>query len=368
MRIHKLGWILVSLVLVCLLGCQKTEVVSEGTEDITVEEQLLEVEISVEEDSLVKQENTDNSRKEVESVRQDVEQFLEQLTFHSGMSPLPAFDEIAELDVRLLTYIGAFNVLDGQESVAFTDVDQKVRQLFGQDITIDWDAVKVNPPWRFEVFDDVDELFIIGMGLPFVEFMAKVLEIEEVEAGYEAKIIYFDIDSFEMEVDPQFIYPVILQNGRIIGQVVEEEGSREYQFNVPLEQLTIHTFTFEYDEVENLILKRSEIENEFELVEDFTYELACEYAYDYFGVDSDHVIFDQRTEVPYQSMWSNEQLHLVRWVNLFPVDGEQGGSGGPTYWVSNYGQVYEDDWQSSLPGHRCYKYEDEIQFILSDNK
>ena len=318
------------------------------------------------EEAFSNEDDENMNKRDIELVKEDINQYISKLKVPLTLYGIPLFssvdelslDDVAAFAVRLLADECEYQ----KELFSLDEVENKSKQLFGSSYEINKESFdyqdQVGVWWNYEL----NQFELIGIGMP-EEWRGKVINVEENGDGYEAEIIYFQTsywtDGGYGEMREQ---PLLIQNNKVIGHIeVDSDGEEEYIFYDSLEELTRHKQQFKYESDEQLIWTRCEIINEFIPASNFTAELAVQYVYDYFNVTEENVYIDIRTDVPYDN--DMFKYHYFRWYNIPQEGAELGGTGGPTMWVSNYGQVYKD---MGNPGDYYLRYDPEIKFSIKD--
>lgn len=308
------------------------------------------------------------NKKDISVVEEEINQYISKfLSSIGGVLEIPTFSSLDELSVGYMSAIAISQLAEEcnfqKYLYSMDEVEGKIQQLFGSSYQFNRDNFTFDAQLGVYWNPEEEQFGLMEMGFED-QLMGKVLNVEEIDGGYEAEIIYFIINSYDMYYDERE-YPLILQNNKVVGHVETNlSGENEYVFYDSIEELTVYRKQFQYESDEQLIWTDCESINEFIPTSDFTGELAVQYVYDYFDVTEETVWIDIRTDVPYDD--GRFKYHCFRWNNILPEGGEAGGSGGPTLWVSNYGQIYLESTDIYGPGDYYLPHNPEIKFSIKE--
>lgn len=308
------------------------------------------------------------NKKDISLVQDDIKKYITQLLHASVANKVPEFSSLQELNLDYAIVVAIYELFEESkcEKYVFTldEVEGKIHQIFGESYNLDTNNFTFGGSIGVYWDEEINSFSIEGFG-PNTVFMGKVIDVNEMNDSYEARVLYFDILNYDYDLAEPLEIPLILQNNKVIGHIKTlSDGTEEYIFYKSIDELTVHHQRFIYESDEKLIWTSCEIYNKFEPVTDFTTEIATQYLYDYFDVNEDDVYFDMRTETPYEDGWGRK-YHYFRWYNI-PKEGmELGGNKGPYMWVDQYGQVYADSEKPLIYNYQL-PYNPEVKFSIRD--
>lgn len=298
-------------------------------------EQLNEDVIVIEEEAMEASETT-TSNQDLELVKQDIQEMLDnQLLRHIQQVP-PAFN-ILENQLPEMEYLLTVALSDdysGEEWGTIEYINEKISQRFNINLNLSVDDVKDYNTWQYYYWNEEQQRFVLPERGYGVITLSEILNIEEKDGFYEAEVMHFgEVSSWD--------YPTAVlfqgENRRIVGNSYYGEQQLFY----PIDELETSTYRFQYNENDDLVVVSCELAEPHQVTNNFTQEMAIEFIYQYFNLDLQaDVMITMLGESPFE--YEGTQYYKFDFVNTNKLSFEWGARTGQ-YWVSEYGGIYELD-------------------------